>query len=69
MKLIDQLVQNIEAYHGLVKQKCKQFYNNGGAIPDKVEQHVFSGRYPHDETIQKTLDLIELLICEPQKYT
>ena len=64
VRLIDALVANAEAYHGEVRQKCKQLYTANGSLPDKVEEQVFSGRYPHSATLRATLDFLELMICK-----
>lgn len=65
--IINSLVNNIEAYHGIVKQKCKQLYKSGGTVPEKLDEHVFYGRYPHNQTLEKTLDFIEFILCQGQK--
>ena len=38
INIIEKLVNNIEAYHSVVKQKCKQLYKNGGSLPEKIEE-------------------------------
>ena len=39
-------------------------YMNGGVIPDKADEQVFCGRYTHRETIDKTLEFLEFIICQ-----
>ena len=62
VNLIEALVTNIQRYHEAVKQKCKQLYQAGNTLPDKIEEQVFVGRYSHEQTIQSMLDMIEFLI-------
>ena len=67
VRLIDALVNNIGKYSHEVKQKCKQLYKLAGSVPDKIDEQVFCGRYPHGQTITATLEFIEFMICQAQK--
>ena len=69
LKLVDALIGNIQNYHSDVKQKCKKMFQKSGTLPDNLDEHVFSGKYQHSQTLQSILDLLEFLICKSQVET
>lgn len=66
-ELMDVLIYNLEKYHTEVKNKCKVQYQKGSAIPDKIEEQVFAGKYSHPHTLSSILSFIEFMIIESQK--
>ena len=66
VQILDRLITNITIYHEVVKQSVKSLASKG-QIVDKVEQHVFVGRFSHNETLQSILDCVEFLIFNSEQ--
>lgn len=67
VQIIDALVQSLTNYHHVVKNKVKQMYQQGAALPNKLDEQAFQGRYSHQQTLQKILDFVNFFVVQGQK--
>ena len=67
VQIIDALVQSLTNYHRVVKNKVKQMYQQGAALPNKLDEQAFQGRYSHQQTLQKILDFLDFFVVQGQK--